>query len=1491
LKGKLIIASLLTIFRKVIFWGLAFILLSLTICISLLQTNFFQNWATQKLLGYLGEQTSLKISIGKVNIRWFDSIDLYDLDLIDYRGNSMISAKEVYIDFDLFNLVNKNQIIFDQLELVGGAMHVTQYRDSLSFNLVEFVYGLQNPDGSTPDTTSKSTQLVVHEILLEDFQFHFDHQLQDSLQIGYFDYWHFSFNVPEAEISAFRLIGDTIRANIHKLAAMDTNSGMTVNSLSGDFGISKRELFLNQMKIVTPYSELADRLLLSYNGFDDFSSFNDSVTISATLSSSYIHPKDLQYFAPINEKVPPFGFKGNIDGIVKELSIREMTIKLGDESHLAGKVDFIGLPEISETFVDLTVAHGYIRSEDVSGLIDDLSPNIKNLGALSVSGRFLGFFTDFVANTEIMTAEGRLISDMNLKFVDDWQTAEYSGSLKLVNFSAGVFLNNKALFQKLNFEGGIKGSGLLLSNADFFAEGHLTNTGINGYNYNSIKAKGHFSSQFFDGTIDIDDPNAQMSISGNIDLKSKPEIINSKAKIKKFDLYKAKLLDEPFSMSAELQLDLTGLALDSMNADMNFKSMSLQYHDKKLILDSGFVYARNKQGKRKIEFLVPDIHGKLEGSFFYSHLYQDLQGIYKELAGYFDPNIKLDSVKPIGTYDQYDLDFELEFGDLTGYMAFLNQEVFVSEGAFLSGTYYQRKNATLSLFAEVDSMNVHGTGFSQNQLDLNLSKDLDSAGLLGIINLTSEHQYWSNMPESSNLSVEAIWQNNNLVLNTVIHQKQTNSKASINANLDFLEDRLVFSFRPSNIQVLGDRWYFNPANKVQYFGESIRFDYLELSQNDQTVQLTGSYSDSTETNLELTFRKFDLANLNTVLPVTMAGQLDGDFSVKKNGVNASFEIQSLVSIVDLAMDDNFLGNMNGQSQWESDERRLFIDFEVKRRFLNSLDVKGYYYPEQEDDQLDLTMSFQEADLELLSPFFKDFVSGISGTANGKILIDGRLDAPMLNGQGEISHGSFRYDYLGVTYGVEGKVLFDNESIQFKDVLLRDKELNRANLEGKIYHKGFSNMRPDIKISTTDFIFLNTNDRHGEIYYGTVHASGNINISGSFSDLLISAKVKSEKGTKFYVSLQEDNKVNQKEYITFKDFKDSTSHTEVIKTILSELSGVRLDFDMEITPDAYVELIFDPRTGDIIKGTGDGNLNLLLDSNGEFELFGDVRIEKGSYNFTYSILGTPLISKEFSVKKGGLLSFYGDPYAGVMNIEAIYRQLASLADLNPSTGNTNPSNQISPRIPVLVVLKLQGAMLSPNIAFAIKLEDNQSNATIQENGAINDINSNEQELKRQVFSLLMFRKFSPKDQFQSSGLGFNTLSEFFSNQISYYVNQLNENLEVNVDVATNEQSTIDALQLQLSYTFLDGRLRVSGGGGFNSQSTVSSDANNAFIGDWSIRYILTADGKLLLRAFSQADQLIGVPQRETGVSIQAVKSFDGFNELFRKGKKNDSDTKN
>ena len=249
-----------------------------------------------------------------------------------------------------------------------------------------------------------------------------------------------------------------------------------------------------------------------------------------------------------------------------------------------------------------------------------------------------------------------------------------------------------------------------------------------------------------------------------------------------------------------------------------------------------------------------------------------------------------------------------------------------------------------------------------------------------------------------------------------------------------------------------------------------------------------------------------------------------------------------------------------------------------------------------------------------------------------------------------------------------------------------------------------------------------------------------------------------------------------------------------------------------------------------------------------------------------------------------MTWYGDPTGGVMDLQATYRQKAAFSDLDPSY---ETDGELTQKQPIIVQLKLSDQMLAPTIDFGLALDESISQNAKYDN-IIKQISADEQQLKRQVVSLLFFKRFSPRESSFVGGGGGGvsigkSLSEFLTNQISYMASQLDENLEVEVDLTNLDQEGFNTFQLRLAYTFMDGRLKVSRGGDFSSSTTETSNVVNDIIGDWSVEYMLTKDGKLRAKMFSQSNQnqisTTGQTGMETGLSLKYVTSFNNFKELL------------
>jgi TamB, inner membrane protein subunit of TAM complex len=309
--------------------------------------------------------------------------------------------------------------------------------------------------------------------------------------------------------------------------------------------------------------------------------------------------------------------------------------------------------------------------------------------------------------------------------------------------------------------------------------------------------------------------------------------------------------------------------------------------------------------------------------------------------------------------------------------------------------------------------------------------------------------------------------------------------------------------------------------------------------------------------------------------------------------------------------------------------------------------------------------------------------------------------------------------------------------------------------------------------------------------------------------------------------------------------------------------------------------------------------LQLATRGEFTMFGGVTFEEGGYNFTlYN-----LINKEFDIQKGSQITWSGDPYEGQLSINAAYNQLASLSPIITNTDIQNDA-AIRRKYPLQVLLKLEGPMLSPQINFDIVAKDLPQSLTVNgQNVRLNfefaafKAKLDEQELKKQVFSLIILRRLSPLNETVStSGSVYNSVSELLSNQLSYWVGQMDENLEVDIDLGALDAEAFNVLQLRLSYTFLNGRLRITRDGTFTNQNAASAtnpNTNNStatLVGDWTVDYLLTADGKFKVRMYNRtnANAILNTLNNQnaitTGVSVQHTQSFNTLSDLWQSARK-------
>ena len=173
----------------------------------------------------------------------------------------------------------------------------------------------------------------------------------------------------------------------------------------------------------------------------------------------------------------------------------------------------------------------------------------------------------------------------------------------------------------------------------------------------------------------------------------------------------------------------------------------------------------------------------------------------------------------------------------------------------------------------------------------------------------------------------------------------------------------------------------------------------------------------------------------------------------------------------------------------------------------------------------------------------------------------------------------------------------------------------------------------------------------------------------------------------------------------------------------------MNLQIDVNPNAEMELIVDPKGGDMITGKGNGNLRMEFDSYSDIKLYGTYTIDYGYYLFTLQ----NVIRKEFKINPGGTISWTGSPYNAQVNISALYPLTASLRDL---MDQDQLSSMTRTSLPVNCVLKLTENLMKPTVKFDIDLPSSDEGVKQQVRNIINT----DEMMNRQIVYLLLFNKF-------------------------------------------------------------------------------------------------------------------------------------------------------
>ena len=718
---------------------------------------------------------------------------------------------------------------------------------------------------------------------------------------------------------------------------------------------------------------------------------------------------------------------------------------------------------------------------------------------------------------------------------------------------------------------------------------------------------------------------------------------------------------------------------------------------------------------------------------------------------------------------------------------------------------------------------------------------------------------------------------------TVVKNASGNDKTILKVDID-----------STNIYSDNNLWKITKS-KILVDSSSFKFDRFNVSSNNRSYLVDGSVSVNPADTLHLEFKGIDIAPLNFLMnrkknndPAAIALDLKGELNGKilLTNVYKSLLLAGDIDINKFSILGSEFGNISVESSLDNTKKIVNLRASNNLNSVKMFDASGTYDPASK--KIDLTAVASKLPISFLNPLLKMFASDISGTASGKVNLSGATDNLFLTGAVKTENASLKITYLQTKYTMSDSVRFDKKGIKFNNVKLTDVRNNSATLSGYVNHKNFKDYSADliININSSAFQVLNTQPKDNPMFYGTAYASGVAKIKSDVNGLSFDIIAKTGKNSKMSIPLNKSLSVSEYSYITFEDssksnkLKASNGKTYAVAPV--KQTGMDLNINLEVTPDAVIEIIFDSRVGDVMKGQGSSeNLNVNLNKKGDFTITGDYLIEKGDYIFT---LG-PIINKPFSVENGGKIMFNGDLNNAEIDLKASYLNMKVALETILEDPNYSKPIRVQPQI------NLSGKLFNPVVVFDIYLPDSDEPTRTKLRNAI----TTQEELTRQVSALLLINNF-----ISTGGSAFSantnagsamaaTSFEMISNQLSNMLSKLATNFDIGLNIrpgsnAITPQEAQLALSTQLlgNKVVLNGNFDVRGAGSTPTAGSMPGNNTNQLTGDFDAELKLTE--KLRFKVFNRFNDTYtgsGQSPYTQGVGIFYKQDFNKFYDLFRK----------
>ena len=1439
----------------------------------------------EKKVDSLNNKKPMQISLRGIKLTNFN---------IDYGDDNTktfakVLFKELSTKVDKLDLEN-NAYAIDNVFLSGANINANLYLPAQNAN----PKATREPEISKAADKEKALSLLLGKLVLNDVKVAYNNTAIAPTKQG-MDFNHMNFSKMNAEVRNFKMQNNTFAGTVNS-AEIQEARGLNIQKFNTDFVYNEKEAYLKDLYLQTPKTILRDEVVLNYNSTEQLSSNPGAVKISANIEDSKIGFSDILNLVPTLRNTVPFNkypnailnVNANVKGSVNDLLINNLKVSGLDQLRVAASGRIRNAMNPDNLYYDLKIAELSSSAKTIFNLVpkNTIPSNIALPSNMSIKGTAKGTTKVVDANLNLYSTLGNAAVaakvDMRRK-----NHELYDVKANLQGLQIGKIIQNKDI-GPISAQIYAKGESFDFKNANADLKGHVASAVYKGYRYQNMNLTGKIRRGAYHIILNSKDPNANLSLTASGVYNEKNPTVKINGEVIKLDLNKLGFYKDPMILAGKIDGDFTNLDPDNLNGYLNLKDFAFS--------DTKEVYP------------VQEVNLKASSSNDSTNIILNSQIADVELKGKYKLTQIFGSLA--NTINQY-----YQFQKPEKAQKIQEGQFFTFNAKIKNDDLIRKFVPDLKSFETINLTGNYNTDTQKIEIDGQIPQLLYGENSIenATLQVTNENQalqynlYVAGLKSSSfalnKVNIGGDVANNIINYNITTKDEKDATQFLIAGNAKSLDDITEISLNPDGLKLNYTDWTVAEGNKIQISSKGILADNFRLSNGGSEILLQ-SESQSPNSPLHVSLKDFKIETITELIKkdtVLARGTINGTAQLRDLTKNMTFN--SDLNISDLIVYGNPVGNLTAKINNTSAN---IINADVVLSGNNN-DVKVLGDYNTSSSTFDLNMDINQLQMKSVQGFSMNAITNTEGYISGNLKITGTADKPNILGKVKFNDVGLEIAQTGSDFRkLNDEIDFTSRGIEFNNFKINDKDGNSLKIDGQVLTQTYRDFAFNLNVNAKDFKVVNSEKSNDAMMYGILAVDANLHIRGDLDLPKVDGRLAVADNTDFtFVLPQSSPSLQERDGIVEFIDQDQVVLNKTIKTdslnAQSRIKGMDVSVNIEVSKEAKMSIIIDKANGDFVKLQGEAELTGGVDPSGKTTLVGVYEVEKGSYEMSVSVL-----KRKFDIQKGSTITWTGEPTMAQMDITAVYKTEAAPIDLVEQQLNTDSPgemNQYKQRIPFNTLLKMKGELLKPQISFDITTDDknNAVSSTVVStvDSKLAQLRTEESEMNKQVFALLLLNRFIGENPFES-GAGMSaesmarqSVSKLLSQQLNNLASGLIKGVDIDLgldsseDYSSGQKNTRTDLNVGLSKKLLNDRLKVSVGSNFALEGDARQNENTTNIaGDVTVDYSLSKDGRYMLRAYRKDEYQVALQGQiiETGVGFIITLDYDKFREIFQKTKK-------